>query len=397
MEKLRYVMNSMPPAEQDISFLMSDDHIKEARSYHRIFPQYSETPLADLKHMAEYLRVGSVMVKDESWRFGLNAFKVLGGSYAIGKIIEERTGIPLSELTYERLCSDEIKKKTGSMTVLTATDGNHGRGVAWTAGRLGIRCIVKMPAGSTVSRLENIANENAEAAIEDANYDECVRMIAALAEEIEGSVIVQDTSWEGYEQIPEWIMQGYGTMAQEAAEQLGSAPTHIFLQAGVGSMAGAVTGYFTQRYSETPPKVIVVEPFEAACHYKSALRGDGSVCSVSGSMPTIMAGLACGEVNETAWKILRNHVSCFIAADDSLTVSGMRMLAAPVKGDPQVVSGESGAAGFGVLAAIMLDDRYAELRDKLELNSDSQILCFSTEGNTDPVRYRSIVWEGENK
>jgi len=187
-------------------------------------------------------------------------------------------------------------------------------------------------------------------------------------------------------------------MAMEADEQLAghgcSRPTHVFVQAGVGSLAGAVQGYFANRFPENPPKVVVVEAEAAACLYKGAKKGDGSIQIVDGDMPTIMAGLACGEPNTISWDILTNHVDTFVAAPDWVAAKGMRMLSAPFKGDPQVVSGESGAAPFGVLACIMLMEEYKELREHLELDESSKVLLFSTEGDTDPERYKSIVWDG---
>ena len=194
-------------------------------------------------------------------------------------------------------------------------------------------------------------------------------------------------------------MQGYGTMAMEANAQLEESgvirPTHVFVQAGVGSLAGAVQGYFANRYPENPPIVVVVEADVAACLYKGAVQGDGEEAIVDGDMQTIMAGLACGEPNTTSWDILKNHVSVFVAAPDWVAAEAMRMLSAPIKGDPQVVSGESGAAPFGVLAAIMTRPELADLKAELKLDNHSQVLLFSTEGDTDPERYKEIVWEGK--
>lgn len=208
-------------------------------------------------------------------------------------------------------------------------------------------------------------------------------------------VVVQDTAWEGYEEIPSWIMEGYGTMSSEADEQFGERPTHVFVQAGVGSLAGSVVGYFTNKYRDNPPVMVVVEADAAACLYKGAVAGDGKIRTVSGDMDTIMAGLACGEPNVTSWDILKNHVTCFAAAKDPVSALGMRMLAAPIHGDTPITSGESGAVPFGTLATIMKDDGCRELRRALRLGRDSKVLLFSTEGDTDPERYRDIVWKGK--
>lgn len=401
METIKWAVNEMPETDDRHLSIMALDEIKKARTFHESFPQYSKTPLARLDQMAGYLGLNSIYVKDESYRFGLNAFKVLGGSFSMARYIAKETGKKVEALPYNVLTSEALKKEFGQATFFTATDGNHGRGVAWAANKLGQKAVVFMPKGSTQTRLRNILAENAQATIEEVNYDECVRMAAAAAKETPHGVVVQDTAWDGYEEIPSWIMQGYGTMAMEADEQLSEdgcgRPTHVFIQAGVGSLAGAVQGYFANRYPENPPKVIVVEAESAACLYKGAAKKDGSIQIVDGDMPTIMAGLACGEPNTLSWDILKNHVNTFTACPDWVARKGMRMLSAPLKGDPQVISGESGAAPFGLLASIMTMDEYKDLREHLELDRDSKVLLFSTEGDTDPDRYKQIVWEGKDQ
>lgn len=401
METIKWAVNEMPQTDDRHLSIMALDEIKKARTFHESFPQYSKTPLARLDQMAGYLGLNSIYVKDESYRFGLNAFKVLGGSFSMARYIAKETGKKVEALPYNVLTSEALKKEFGQATFFTATDGNHGRGVAWAANKLGQKAVVFMPKGSTQTRLRNILAENAQATIEEVNYDECVRMAAAAAKETPHGVVVQDTAWDGYEEIPSWIMQGYGTMAMEADEQLSEdgcgRPTHVFIQAGVGSLAGAVQGYFANRYPENPPKVIVVEAESAACLYKGAAKKDGSIQIVDGDMPTIMAGLACGEPNTLSWDILKNHVNTFTACPDWVARKGMRMLSAPLKGDPQVISGESGAAPFGLLASLMTMDEYKDLREHLELDRDSKVLLFSTEGDTDPDRYKQIVWEGKDQ
>ncbi|MBS7007782.1 diaminopropionate ammonia-lyase [Anaerostipes sp.] len=401
METIKWAVNEMPKTDDRHLSIMALDEIKKARTFHESFPQYSKTPLAGLNCMADYLGLGEIYVKDESYRFGLNAFKVLGGSFSMARYIAKETGKDVRDLPYHVLVSEDLKKEFGQATFFTATDGNHGRGVAWAANKLGQKAVVFMPKGSTKTRLQHILDENAEATIEEVNYDECVRMAAAAAAKTPHGVVVQDTAWDGYEEIPSWIMQGYGTMAMEADEQLAEngcgRPTHVFIQAGVGSLAGAVQGYFANRYPENPPKVIVVEAESAACLYKGAVKKDGSIQIVDGDMPTIMAGLACGEPNTLSWDILKNHADTFTACPDWVARKGMRMLSAPFKGDPQVISGESGAAPFGLLASIMTMEEYKDLREHLGLDRDSKVLLFSTEGDTDPDRYKQIVWEGKDK
>jgi len=401
MEKIKWVLNKMPKSDDKWLSVMSLDNVEKARAFHKGFPQYSVTPLAHLEGMADYLGLGSVCVKDESYRFGLNAFKVLGGSFAMAKYIAKETNRDVSEMTYDYLTGDELKKEFGQATFFTATDGNHGRGVAWAANKLKQKAVVHMPKGSTKTRFDNIAKEGAKVTIEELNYDDCVRLAAKEAAETEHGVVVQDTAWDGYEEIPSWIMQGYGSMAGEAAEGLKDLgierPTHVFVQAGVGSLAGAVVGYFTNLYPDNPPKFIIMEAEVAACLYKGAVAGDGEPRIVDGDLLTIMAGLACGEPNTIGWDILRNHATAFLSCPDWVSAKGMRMLSAPVKGDPRVISGESGAVGMGVLSTLMETDEYADLRNALELNKDSKVLMFSTEGDTDPDKYKKIVWNGENE
>ncbi len=392
---LRYIENHLPKTDDPYLSMMSKEEITKARLFHRSFPQYQETPLADLKMLAKHLGVARIAVKDESWRFGLNSFKVLGGAYSMARFLAQETRTPFEKVTYQYLISEEFRKKLGSATFISATDGNHGRGVAWTARELGQRCIILMPKGTTKARFDNIKALGAEVTIEELNYDECVRKAASLSDQYEHGVIVQDTSWEGYEDIPAWIMQGYGVMADEAAEQFGEKPSHIFVQAGVGAMAGAVTGYFSALYPEDPPKILVVEPNRADCMFRGAEKGDGSRVIVTGEMDSIMAGLSCGEPCELGWDLFKNHAFGFLSGEDSITCRGMRMLAGNFKEDPHVVSGESGAAGFGAFASIMLEDALLDVREKIGLGPGSRVLCFSTEGDTDPVRYKEIVWEGK--
>ena len=398
MNAIKWVKNKMPKTEDKEIEIMALPNVEAARKFHASFPQYSITPLAHLKELAALLGLKEVFIKDESYRFGLNAFKVLGGSFAMGRHIAKATGRSISELTYEKLTSPELKKELGEVTFFSATDGNHGRGVAWSANRLGQKSVILMPKGSAKMRLENILKEGAKATIEEHNYDECVRMAAKLANDTPGGIMVQDTAWPGYEEIPAWIMQGYGTMAMEADEQMEAEalnpPTHVIVQAGVGSLAGAVVGYFANKYPNNPPIFIVVEADQADCLYRSALAGDGAPHIVDGDMQTIMAGLACGEPNTSSWEILKDKVSIFVSCPDWVAARGMRILAAPLKGDTPVVSGESGAVPAGLLATVMMDDDMSELRAAAGLNENSRVLMFSTEGDTDKENYKRVVWEG---
>lgn len=395
--RIQWVPNNITKSDDKQLKNMSLEEMKKASSFHKSFPQYAVTPLTRLDGLAAQLGLGRVYVKDESYRFGLNAFKVLGGSYAIARHIAKETGKDISEVDYNFLTSDKLRETFGQATFFTATDGNHGRGVAWAANKLGQKCVVRMPKGSTQTRLDNIAKENATVTIEDMNYDDCVRLAAEEASKAERGIIIQDTAWDGYEEIPTWIMQGYGTLALEADEQLekdGCRPTHVFIQAGVGSLAGAVVGYFSNRFKENPPVMVVAEAKEANCLYQSAVKADGSRVNVTGDMLTIMAGLACGEANTVSWDILKNHVDVFASCPDWVSANGTRIYSAPVRGDERVISGESGSVTLGLLHAVMTMPEYRDLKEALNLDADSKVLLVSSEGDTDPQRYREITWEG---
>ena len=377
----------------DLTFL-SADTVKKVRAFHKSFPMYRETPLAQLPETAKEMGLDMIYVKDESYRFGLNAFKVLGGSFAIGNYLARKLNKSIDEVSFSMLLDPEVKKQLGDLTFVTATDGNHGRGVAWTANQLGMKSVVYMPKGSAEERLENIRAAGADASITDLNYDDAVRLANRQAEE-KGWIVVQDTAWEGYEEIPTWIMQGYGTMGLEAFEQLPEKPTHIFLQAGVGSMAGAMAGLLSDIYGEDRPIIVIVEPNKADCLFRTAEANDGTLHIVTGNMDTIMAGLACGEPCSVGWNVLKNYADFFISCPEYVAANGMRILGNPLGKDDRVISGESGAAAFGAVAEIMKNPELANMKEALGLDENSRVLCFSTEGDTDKENYKAIVWEGK--
>ena len=368
-----------------------------AHLFHQKFANYAPTALLALPHLAHKLDLTSIHVKNEAERFGLNAFKSLGGSYAIGRYLAQRLGRDIHDLSFAELASPQVKAQLGDLTFITATDGNHGRGVAWAAEQLGMKAVVLMPHGSSPVRAENIRKHGAQCTITDFNYDDAVREANRLAE-ANGWVMVQDTAWDGYEEIPTWIMQGYLTLADETAAQLPAAPTHLILQAGVGSFAGAIAGYFVATMADNPPTIIVAEPHQANCLYQSAVAADGRPHNVGGAMQTIMAGLACGEPNIISWPILRDYAAAFISADDHLAANGMRIAAAPRPGtDPAFTSGESGAIGLGLLYELKTRPQYQAICRDLALDDQARVLLISTEGDTSPDIYEAIVWQGRNR
>lgn len=381
----------------DLSFINEEESSK-AQKFHASFPQYSVTPLKRLNNLADLFGVEDIFVKDESLRFGLNAFKVLGGSYAMAKYIAQKLDMDLEDLPYEKLISPEIKEKLGKVTFITATDGNHGRGVAWTSQQLEQDCVVLMPDGSALERRDNIRKTGAKCDIMDGlNYDACVRLANKYAEE-KGYIMVQDTAWEGYEEIPTWIIQGYSTLAKEASDQLkeaGKKPTHIFLQAGVGSFATGVTGFFSDEFKGSEkPFIGLIEPEKANCNYLTAKINDGKIHNVEGEMNTIMAGLACGEPVTVGYPILKSYVDAFLSVPDSSAARGMRILGNPIGEDERVISGESGAATVGAVSEILQREDLKDIKEKLKLDENSVILFISTEGDTDFEHYRKVVWDG---
>ncbi|MBX4259405.1 diaminopropionate ammonia-lyase [Clostridium estertheticum] len=399
VESIKYITNQdsrkVDNKKASVEFIDKKE-VKKVRSFHKSFLEYKVTPLHSLKELSKELGVSNIWVKDESYRFGLNAFKVLGGSYAVGKYLANKLNMDISELSFEKLRSKEIKEKLGGITFVTATDGNHGRGIAWAAKQLGQKSVVFMPKGSSEVRLNNIRKEGAEASITNLNYDDAVRLANKYADEHNG-VMVQDSAWEGYTDIPTWIMQGYATLIDEAIEQIkegGDILTHVFLQAGVGSFAGSIQGYLAAEFGADRPITTIVEPNEAACIFNSIKEKDGKPHAVTGYMPTIMAGLACGEPNIVSFGILRDYADMYISCPDYVSARGMRMLGNPLKGDPKVISGESGAVCLGMVSLILGDDNLKEISEKLKLNKDSKILVISTEGDTDPISYKNIVWDG---
>ncbi|MGF1791546.1 diaminopropionate ammonia-lyase [Photobacterium profundum] len=378
-----------------LSSLFTIDEAEKARAFHQKVEGYQATPLQSLDCLAKEIGVGKILVKDESHRFDLCAFKMLGGAYAIARLLCDEYQLDINVFDFDTLKND-IKEK---MTFATATDGNHGRGVAWAANKLGQNAVVYMPKGAADERVNNIRALGAECIVTDMNYDDTVRLAIKTAEE-SGWKVVQDTAWEGYTKIPTWIMQGYTTLAAEAVDQMKAhavaKPTHVFLQAGVGALAGGVLGYLCDQYGAENLHSVVIEPDQADCIYRSGISADGGMVNVGGDMATIMVGLACGEPNPLGWPVLRDCATQFVSCQDSVAALGMRVLGNPLGDDPRVISGESGAVGAGLLVAAHYHPDREVLMAKLGLNEDSVVLLINTEGDTDPVHYREVVWQGKH-
>lgn len=372
---------------------------EQTRSFHRQIPGYQISPLRNLSNLASMIGVGGIWVKDESVRLSLNSFKVLGGSFAIYSFIKSLLGLEDKDLSFGQLISNETREKLGDLTFATATDGNHGRGVAWAADKLNCKAVIYVHKDTSQARIDAIAGYGADVRVVDGTYDDAVRQASLDAEE-NGWQVISDTSWEGYEDIPRWVMQGYTTMLSEAQEQLAGQgmvkPTHVFIQGGVGALAAATVGFYTSRFGQDRPTTVVVEPATAECLLESARIGDGEPHAVGGDLQTIMAGLACGEPSPIAWGVLWDCVDAFLACPDYVAAKGMRVYATPLAGDPFVVSGESGAVTLGALMIVAEYPQFADLKGYLGLGPDSQVLLINSEGNTDPDEFRRVVWEGAN-
>ena len=380
-----------------VSRLLPPDLPHAIRHFHRQIPGFRMSPLKALPHLAESLGLGGIWVKDESSRFNLDSFKVLGGSYAIYQLIRKRLGVEDQNIPFAGLTQAAVRDRLGEITFATATDGNHGRGVAWIASQLGYRAVIYVHQLTSRERIQNLVRSGGEVVVVQGNYDDAVRQVVDDARR-NGWEVVSDTAWEGYEDVPKAVMQGYMTLLSETQEQLAgqglSAPTHILVQAGVGSLAAAALGYYHNLFGDARPLSMVVEPTQAACLYESARIGDGQPHAVTGDLDTIMAGLACGVPNPLAWQILERCADVFAVCPDYVAAQGMRVYGVPLAGDPFIVSGESGAVTLGALMYLMKYEGAQSLRERLELGPDSQVLLINSEGNTAPDDFRHIVWEG---
>lgn len=375
------------------------DRAHDARKFHRQIPGYSMTPLVALPNLAQLLGVGGIYVKNEAERLNMSSFKVMGGSYAVYRLVRRLLGRENEDLSFEYLTSKECHDLLGDVVFCSATDGNHGRGLAWACKQLNHPCKIYVHSETSQPRIDAIKRFGAEVTVVNGNYDDAVRQAAEDAA-MNGWHVVSDTSWPGYEEIPTWIMQGYTSILLEAQEQFSGMgivkPTHVIVQAGVGAMAASVVGFYSALFPNDPPLFIVVEPDKAACIYESIAAGDGKCHSVKGDLDTIMAGLACGDPSPIAFDILEKNADIFIQTPDNVAARGMRILGCPLKGDPMVVSGESGAVPLGALFALRTDEIDDELKAALKLDRDSQIFMINTEGNTDPIEFRRILWDGKN-
>jgi diaminopropionate ammonia-lyase len=353
------------------------------------WPGYAPTPLQPLPGLAQRLGLGQLLYKDERGRFGLGSFKALGGAYAVANVLRHKVMAAhgLARMSSRELLSGAFDDVVRAATVTCATDGNHGRSVAWGAQLFGCRCVIYVHEHVSQGRRDAIARYGADVREVKGNYDDAVRHAAATAA-AEGWTVVSDTSYPGYREIPLDVMHGYGVMASEIVMQMagGPPPTHVFAQAGVGALAAAVCARFWLHWGAQRPHFVVVEPTRADCVYRSLQAGHPVV--VGGALDTVMAGLACGEVSDLAWEVLHGGADVAVAVDDAWALQAMRELAAPAAGDPPIVAGETGGVG---LAALLAAQQHPGLRAALALDANSRVLLLGSEGDTDPVIYREVV------
>lgn len=368
---------------------LSPQQTAPVQRFHQTLSAYQPTPLLALPNLAAAGGVRQVLVKDEAKRFGLNAFKALGSSWAMASLLAERIGVQAA-FQNEGLAALQTQAiQQQQITFCTATDGNHGRGVAWAARLFGCPAHVYMPAGTEPERLQNIAALGAQVCDTGLSYDETVGLAASQAH-ANGWLLVQDTSLPDYTAIPQLIIQGYSTIAAELLEQIraqgGPVPTHVFLQAGVGSMAGGMLAFLAQAFAAQgwpPPHFIIVEPATVACCALAA-QTENMQAQIAGVQQTIMAGLNCGTPCSVVMPLLAERAAAFAACPDFVSAHGMRLAANPLPGDPAFVAGESGAPGLGLAALLLQKPQLQPLRQMLNIGNAAVLLCLNTEGDTVP-------------
>jgi len=376
------------PYPAELQAIMSIDRAAESRRWLSDWPGVAgPTPLRELPDLARELQVARLSVKDESMRSPLGSFKALGAPIAlVRQLLRLHPGFRPEDILAGRY-ADVL----ADYTVITATDGNHGRSLAAAARDAGCRCVIVLHAHVSREREAAIAAHGARIVRIAGNYDDSVEEAARLAA-ANGWQVVSDTSYEGYQDIPRDVMQGYGTIAAEIAEQTGArrdgecAYTHVLLQGGVGGLAAGLASWLWEYHGARRPDFIVVEPEQADCLLQSAIQGHAA--RATGSVDSVMAGLACGETSPLAWRFLAPGVDHFATITDAEAVEAMRVLATGSAHDAPIVAGESGTAGLAALRALR---RQAELSAQAGLDAHSRVLIINTEGATDPQVYEKLV------
>lgn len=386
-----YLNREAVPADRPYSTIvgaaLSDHGFDAAHQEISHWPSYQPTPLLRLSQLATRLGVQSIDYKDESRRFALKSFKALGGAYAVFRLIQKAIAhqFPGVQASVADVLSGRFNATVAPLTVTCATDGNHGRSVAWGAQTFGCRCVIYVHQTVSQGRADAIAAFGAEVIRVPGNYDDSVRHAEQQAT-AHGWTVVSDTTYEGYREIPVDVMHGYGVMAREVVAEMPTPPTHVIVQAGVGAFAAAVCATFWMAWGAQRPRFVLVEPQNAACFFESGLVGHP--VAVGGELDTVMAGLACGEVSPVAWDILKFGVQAYVTLADDFALEAMRLLAEPSAPDPAIVAGETGSVGLGLMLAAEQSPEIARL---LGLSATSRVLLLGSEGDTDPLIYQSVV------
>lgn len=379
------------PTHSDAAYtVLSEQDFDAAQNEIVRWKGYAPTPLQSLATLAKELDLGAIRYKDEGSRFGLGSFKALGGAYAAQRVIaRELSQSPGSDVSLADIREGASPEEVSRVTLVSATDGNHGRSLAWGCRRFGAQCRIYIHAEVSEGRERAMSELGADVVRIAGNYDASVALCRDEAE-ANGWFVVSDTSWSGYTETPRDVMAGYGVMFREIVEQLDRAPTHVFVQGGVGGLAAAAAAAFRQSWQSAAPRLVVVEPELAPCLFESARRGE--ISDVEIETETIMAGLSCGQPSPLAWEVLSSEASDFLIVSDGLVGPAVRRLARPEGVDPVIEAGESGVAG---LAALMGIGTSTELREKLGLTSASEVLLLGTEGVTDPAIFAEIMSESD--
>jgi diaminopropionate ammonia-lyase len=353
-----FVLNNAPREISASILPWNPEEHGEVAAYFRSRADYAVTPLRSLPGYAEQLGVSELVVKDETHRLGLPAFKILGVAYAVHRLIAEKI-----------IRSDSV--------LTCGTGGNHGRALAHVARQNGLRAVIYVHKGVIQWRVQAIAREGAEIRIVDGTYDDAVREAARDAE-AHGWTLISDTAWPGYETIPRYVMAGYTMLMIEAASQWQAPPDVVFVQAGVGGLACAVAGWLMSECGLKRPKIITCEPESAACVLESIRTGRQS--AATGSLETVMGGLNCAHMSSLAWPVLCATVDACVCVSDDAALDAVRKLAHPFPSDPRILAGESGACGIAGISRTFLHADAQPLREGLGLNRGSRIFAIITDG-----------------
>ena len=364
----QYVLNPAARGPARHPPVIDPSEYSRVGSFYACQPELQATPLRRLPAFASMVGLGDIWLKDESGRFGLNAFKILGVLYAFERLLATRPHDP-------------------DLVIACASAGNHGRAVARAARGRGLAAKIYLPTGAAPARVHAIAGEGAEVIVTEVGYEGTIRQVIQDAEQ-HGWLIVSDTSWPGYEEVPKWIMAGYSRLLDEVAAQWAAPPDAVFVQAGVGGLACVAANWLAWKYRERRPFIVACEPSAAPCLLESARAGRPVTVA---DEDTMMACLRCAEISPITWPTIQEGFDAFVAVDDAHVARVMRRLAHPENGDPAVVAGASGACGLGALQAVMHEDALGPVRETAGLGIDSRVLVINSEGATDPQLYESVV------